>query len=94
MISTVELTTANCARLHGRSAKFCQCRKPNEAGWHECPREARHVLRGVQPPISATRPATARLSGDICTDCGGVSMVRTGTCMTCQDCGSTSGGCS
>lgn len=34
------------------------------------------------------------LSGDICKDCGSAQMVRTGTCLTCQACGSSSGGCS
>lgn len=35
---------------------------------------------------------TKEVSGDMC-KCGGL-MVRTGTCMTCQTCGSSSGGCS
>lgn len=34
------------------------------------------------------------VTGDLCQGCGGPNMVRTGTCLTCQDCGSTSGGCS
>lgn len=34
------------------------------------------------------------LSGDMCATCGSLSMVRTGTCLTCQNCGDTSGGCS
>lgn len=33
-------------------------------------------------------------SGDVCSSCGSASLVRTGTCLTCQSCGSTSGGCS
>lgn len=32
------------------------------------------------------------LTGDGCKRCGGL-MVRTGTCMTCQGCGDSSGGC-
>lgn len=32
-------------------------------------------------------------TGDVCRDCGSPEMVRTGTCLTCQACGSTSGGC-
>ncbi|OGG38403.1 ribonucleoside-diphosphate reductase, adenosylcobalamin-dependent [Candidatus Jorgensenbacteria bacterium RIFCSPLOWO2_02_FULL_45_12] len=32
-------------------------------------------------------------AGTVCKKCGGM-MVRTGTCMTCQQCGDTSGGCS
>lgn len=38
-----------------------------------------------------TRPSVQ--TGEMCTECGGF-MVRTGTCMTCQSCGSSSGGCS
>lgn len=33
-------------------------------------------------------------SGNTCASCGSFAMVRTGTCETCQACGSTSGGCS
>lgn len=35
-----------------------------------------------------------QFSGDLCPECGGAKMLRTGTCLTCQDCGGTSGGCS
>lgn len=46
----------------------------------------------LSPPLM---PAfSSQFSGDICQDCGSTSMVRTGTCMTCQACGSSSGGCS
>jgi hypothetical protein len=31
-------------------------------------------------------------SGELCPKCGGF-MVRTGTCLTCQSCGESSGGC-
>lgn len=43
-----------------------------------------------QAPL-AIMPQT---TGDNCRDCGGFTMVRTGTCLTCSICGSTSGGCS
>ena len=33
-------------------------------------------------------------SGNACRDCGSFAMKRTGTCETCEACGSTSGGCS
>lgn len=32
-------------------------------------------------------------TGNICTKCGGMRMVRTGTCERCEDCGESSGGC-
>ncbi len=31
--------------------------------------------------------------GDSCATCGGINMVPSGSCLLCQDCG-TSGGCS
>ena len=33
-------------------------------------------------------------TGDECATCGSMRMVRSGTCLTCQECGATSGGCS
>ena len=30
-------------------------------------------------------------TGDTCPDCGNLSMVRNGTCLKCDDCGSTTG---
>lgn len=48
-------------------------------------------LTGSTP---VNRPAQQMPSptGEFC-ECGGV-MTRSGTCLTCQDCGSSSGGCS
>jgi len=47
-------------------------------------------------PVGTTAaPGPARVktaTGDLCTKCGGL-MVRTGTCLTCQGCGDSSGGC-
>ena len=45
-------------------------------------------------PIVDQPTEPRRSSGDICHDCGSVLMVRTGTCLTCMACGSSSGGCS
>lgn len=73
-----------CHRLAGGSVRDCECRLPNGSGWLPCPSEARGVLRRSAPSYS----------GDICAECGSPSMVRTGTCLTCQNCGSSSGGCS
>lgn len=30
-------------------------------------------------------------TGDTCSDCGGIHIIRTGTCSTCQTCGTTTG---
>jgi hypothetical protein len=48
--------------------------------------------KAVIPPPPPKAPATSA-SGQFCPKCGG-EMVRTGTCLTCQSCGDTSGGCS
>lgn len=75
-----------CNRLHGGSVRTCGCRLPNPpGGWLQCPPDALGVLaRGVAP----------RISGDCCQDCGTFALMRTGTCLTCAICGSSSGGCS
>ena len=91
----------SCERLYGGSCKVCHCRLP-DGGWAECPPEARGILGpaigfqadAVPRPQNATPPAASFLSGDICHACGSPQMTRAGTCLTCQDCGDTSGGCS
>lgn len=40
------------------------------------------------------RAREAGYSGDACGNCGSFRMKRTGVCLCCEDCGSTSGGCS
>jgi len=72
----------HCNREHGGSARDCVCRLPG-GGWLECPESARRIL---------PRPAI-KVSGDICLDCGSANVTRAGTCLLCQDCGSTNGGC-
>ena len=45
-------------------------------------------------PTSAERRSIAMMkgyTGDSCTECGNYSMVRNGTCLKCDTCGSTSG---
>jgi ribonucleoside-diphosphate reductase alpha chain len=49
---------------------------------------------GVKSPSRAARAAEARLKGfegDSCGSCGNFTLVRNGTCMKCNTCGSTSG---
>lgn len=44
----------------------------------------------------ADRVTTARdsgYSGETCATCGSAAMRRSGTCLVCDACGSTSGGC-
>lgn len=50
-------------------------------------------------PIPSTAPGTMKVSalgytGDICDKCQGVRCIRVGTCVRCEDCGETNGGCS
>jgi hypothetical protein len=51
------------------------------------------IIDGKAVEIATPRPLP-RPSGDVCQDCGSFAMVRTGTCLTCAACGSSSGGCS
>jgi hypothetical protein len=90
-----------CQRQIGGSVKDCECMLPNQGGWLECPPEARGILvaYGVGTPATAGDEFRSVLqhevySGDICQECGSPDMVRTGTCLTCQRCGSSNGGCS
>lgn len=54
-----------------------------------------HALNGQTKPTGqpGARKAVPAITGEICKECQGMNVVRTGTCLTCQDCGSTSGGC-
>lgn len=55
------------------------------------PSVPRAMATELGPPA---RPEHARLggyTGDTCNVCGGAALVRAGTCITCQDCGSTTG---
>jgi len=45
-------------------------------------------------PIISTKIKEARekgYTGDVCSECGSITMVRNGTCLKCMTCGSTSG---
>lgn len=55
-------------------------------------------VRRLMPDGAATRPIddfraveSMQYTGDVCTNCGSGKMRRSGTCATCQDCGTTSG---
>lgn len=41
---------------------------------------------GVLPASAPIKP-----TGQMCSECGNFNLVRSGTCMTCHDCGSTTG---
>lgn len=50
----------------------------------------------VDEPLPVETPSkllTTRI-GERCDECGSYNVSRAGTCLLCQDCGSTSGGCS
>ncbi|MEE2629950.1 MAG: adenosylcobalamin-dependent ribonucleoside-diphosphate reductase [Candidatus Thermoplasmatota archaeon] len=60
-------------------------------------REVQMTLEASVAPIldvdNKTRQAARErgFTGDICDDCGGSQMVRNGTCLKCNECGSTTG---
>jgi hypothetical protein len=49
--------------------------------------------KAVRAPAGRA-PGSAPATGEMCHECGNFRMVRSGTCLTCLDCASTSGGCS
>jgi len=54
-----------------------------------------HFVFGVSEPPARAVPSAAergrQFTGEICDNCGGSRVLRTGNCKTCQDCGSNSG---
>ncbi|NBC34456.1 MAG: hypothetical protein GVY13_17410, partial [Alphaproteobacteria bacterium] len=66
-------------------------------------REPAGEARGTVTPLAfSRRPAPSKTDrrrearargyeGDPCTECGNLTLVRNGTCMKCDTCGSTSG---
>lgn len=73
---------------------------PELSGWLEAhgaelvPRGALLVAREDAMPAApppAGPPRDLGYTGDPCPTCGSIAVVRTGTCATCQSCGSTSG---
>lgn len=92
--SKVRLYTPDNQRLDGATATVI---KLEEWGAHVATKAA--ATGGYRASWDEMLPlaglnGTQNYSGDACNDCGSMRMVRTGTCLTCMDCGSTSGGCS
>ena len=57
-------------------------------------REVQMTLEAAVGDVDARTRQAARergFTGDICEDCGGSQMVRNGTCLKCNECGSTTG---
>ncbi len=60
----------------------------------EAPKAEVHIHIEPAPMTAANRRAEARMKGyegDSCSECGNFTMVRNGTCLKCDSCGSTSG---
>jgi hypothetical protein len=43
------------------------------------------------PRITRQQAASAGYTGDMCSVCGGMRMTRNGSCLKCEECGSTTG---
>jgi hypothetical protein len=88
----VILNTPDNPRLHSTVATITEL---TEWGAHvETPAAATGQFRAalsemVLPHANGRTKST--LTGDVCPTCGGINMARSGACLTCQDCGSTSG---
>ena len=50
-----------------------------------------HLLRVLRQKAKIEEAIMKGYTGDICQECGQVTMVRNGTCLKCMSCGSTSG---
>jgi ribonucleoside-diphosphate reductase alpha chain len=50
------------------------------------------VAQNLNPMTSKIKEAREKgYTGDVCTECGSITMVRNGTCLKCMTCGATSG---
>jgi len=48
-------------------------------------------IKPRSPHVDRNGKVKGEVTGKYCKDCGGANMIRTGTCETCQDCGSNEG---
>lgn len=55
----------------------------------------RFELKTARAAVTPLRPLFKpdAATGEVCSQCGGSRFQRTGTCMTCLDCGTAAGGC-
>lgn len=63
---------------------------PLETPCYQGPSASDTVLE-TQPPTPTFRAREMGYTGNVCPMCGGLRMVREGTCEKCQDCGQTTG---
>lgn len=69
---------------------------PQPRPLQDAPAYAGDLLEAPQTLDRQVMRAQARAmgySGDFCDFCGSTKMLRTGTCLTCEDCSQSSGGC-
>ena len=86
--------------LHPLLAEHLQApaRGPQEAQHELSPTGKLEALQwskaGAAAPTKAERRAEAKAKGyegEMCSECGNFTLVRNGTCMKCDTCGSTTG---
>lgn len=81
--------------------------KPYPDTWTQAERDRAHLMAEVnwmarfisggvsvtlpKKPVPRRPPPSLAPTGDICRTCGGCNLVRTGACLTCQDCGTNEG---
>ncbi len=53
--------------------------------------EFRALVSEMVPDLEQGKAGTGGFTGSCCATCGSSRMVRSGTCETCQECGSNSG---
>jgi hypothetical protein len=88
----VVLNTPDNPRLHGTGAVVVSL-----AGWGahvDAPAAATGRFRAAWSEMvipEANGHARPAPMGDVCVQCGSLNMVRSGSCLTCQDCGTNTG---
>ncbi|HEY0265597.1 MAG TPA: hypothetical protein VGC16_02525, partial [Rhizomicrobium sp.] len=81
---------------HDEALDLSEIRASVEATLNTVGAQVAHLEAALAKPrdVRAARAAEARLKGfegDSCGSCGNFTLVRNGTCMKCNTCGSTSG---
>lgn len=87
----VTLHTPDNPRLHGAPAVV---ERVTDWGAHvRTPASATGKYRALfsEMLVGGPAPGATGYSGDFCSTCGGDRMRRTGSCLTCDDCGANSG---
>lgn len=85
------LTREQLLHLLGDAAQTEAASNARRAALEEADITLRQGARIIERRDAERARPAPQLSGDACMNCGNFSLVRSGTCMTCQACGETTG---